>query len=76
MIRVELAIARAKESGKKVLKKEIAARLWPDSSPETQQVLMTKVVSGKQDKLSSEQLRIICEMTGCSADFLLGLTND
>ena len=33
MMRIEQAIARAKEQGNKVLKKDIAARLWPDSTP-------------------------------------------
>lgn len=76
MIRVEEAIARAKMQGRKVLKKEIAEKLWPDSSAAVQQVNMTLLCSGKKKLVNPDWVRIICEMTGCSADFLLGLTNE
>ena len=76
MIRIEQAIARAKEQGRKVLKKDIAARLWPDSNGVAQQVNMTALCSGKTTKISVDWVGIICEMTGCSADFLFGLSND
>ena len=73
MMRIEQAIARAKEQGKKVLKKDIAAKLWPDSTPSAQQVNMTALCNGATARISPEWVAIICEMTGCSADFLLGL---
>ena len=76
MIRIEQAIARAKEKGRKVLKKDIAARLWPDATPVGQQVNMTALCNGKKARILPEWVNIICEMTGCTADFLLGLTND
>lgn len=75
-MRIEAAIARAKEKGIKVFKKDIAARLWPDSAPVAQQVNMSSLCSGKTAKVSPEWVSIICKMTGCSADFLFGLTND
>lgn len=73
MIRIEQALARAKEKGLKVLKKDVAARLWPDSLPSAQQVNMTKLCSGKTARIDPEWINIICEMTGVSADFLLGI---
>lgn len=76
MIRIEQAIARAKEQGNKVLKKDIAARLWPDSAPVAQQVNMTALCNGKTNKINSDWVAIICEMIGCTADFLFGLSND
>lgn len=76
MIRIEQALARAKEQGKKVLKKELAAKLWPDSSTVAQQVNMTALCSGKKIKINPEWVKIICEMTGCTADFLFGLTKE
>lgn len=76
MMRLEAAIARAKESGKKVLKKDIAARLWPDRTPEARQVNMTKLLTGKTLRIEPGWVEIICEMTGVSADFLFGLSND
>lgn len=76
MIRIEQALACAKEQGKKVLKKELAAKLWPDSSAVAQQVNMTALCSGKTTKISQEWVKIICEMTGCTADFLFGITKE
>ena len=76
MIRIEQAIARAKEQGKKVLKKDLAARMWPDSTPEAQQVNMTILCSGRAKRINPDWVNIICEMTGCTADFLFGLSNE
>ncbi len=76
MIRIEQALARAKEEGRKVMKKELAAKLWPNSSPAAQQVNMTGLCNGKTTKIDPEWVAIICNMTGCSADFLFGLSND
>lgn len=75
-MRIETAIARAKEQGRKVMKKEIAARLWPDSNEAAQQVNMTALCSGKTTRINPEWVGIICEMCGCTADFLLGLSNE
>lgn len=76
MIRLEEAIARARANGKKVLKKDIAAKLWPNGNESVQQVNMTKLCAGKTWKVAPEWVEIICEMTGCSADFLFGLSNE
>ena len=76
MMRIEQAIARAKEQGKKVLKKDIAARLWPDSTPVAQQGNMTALCNGETARIVPEWVNIICEMTGCTADFLLGISNE
>ena len=76
MMRIEQSIARAKDQGKKIMKKDVAARLWPNSSPAAQQVNMTTLCSGKTTRIAPEWVNIICEMTGCTADFLFGLSND
>lgn len=73
MIRIEQAIARAKDEGRKVLKKDIAARLWPDSAPGAQMVNMTGLCNGRTTRLDPEWVKIICEMTGCTPGFLLGI---
>lgn len=75
-MRIEEAIARAKANGKKVLKKDIAARLWPDSVESAQQVNMTKLCNGSTVGIKPEWVVVICNMTNCSADFLFGLTNE
>ena len=76
MMRIEQAIARAKEQGKKVLKKDIAARLWPDSTPAAQQVNMTALCNGATSRINPDWVTILCEMTCCSADFLFGISNN
>ena len=76
ILRIEQAIARAKEQGNVLKKKDIAARLWPDSVPAAQQVNMTALCSGKTTRINPNWIVVICEMTGCSADFLLGISND
>lgn len=73
MFRINAALANAKENGIKVMKKDIAARLWPNSSPSAQQVNMTKLCNGKQKKINPEWVNIVCELTGVSANFLLGI---
>ena len=76
MMRIEQALARAKEQGKKVLKKDLAAKLWPDSASAAQQVNMTALCNGKTNKINPDWVNIICEMTGCTADFLFGISNE
>ena len=75
-LRIEEAIARAKANGKKVLKKDIAAKLWPDSVASAQQVNMTKLCNGRTATIKPAWAAVVCEMTGCTSDFLLGLTNE
>lgn len=75
-LRIEEAIARAKANGTKVLKKDIAAKLWPDSVESAQQVNMTKLCNGRTTSIKPEWVVVVCEMTGCTADFLFGLTNE
>lgn len=76
MLRIEEAIARAKANGKKMLKKDIAAKLWPHSDESAQQVNMTKLCSGKTKSIRPEWVVILCEMTDCTSDFLFGLKNE
>lgn len=72
-IRVNEAIARSEVNGKKVLKKDIASRLWEGSSESAQQVNMTNLCNGKTKNISPEWVVILCDMLGCTADFLFGL---
>ena len=76
MIRIEQALARAKDQGKTILKKDLAAKLWPESSEAAQQVNMTNLCNGRRDAVKPEWVKIICETCGCTADFLFGLSND
>ena len=68
-LRVNEAIARSEANGKKVLKKDIAARLFEGA----QQVNMTNLCNGTTKRIVPEWVVIICEMCGCSADYLFGM---
>lgn len=70
--RISEAIARSQQNGKKVFKKEIAAKLWPDVQESAQQVAMTNLCSGKTQKIKPEWVTIVCEMTDCTPNYLFG----
>ena len=72
-IKVNEAIARAESMGKKLSKKDLAAKIWANSKPEAQAVNMTNLCSGVTKNVNPEWLVIISLETGCSIDFLLGL---
>ena len=64
-LRVNEAIARSEANGKKVLKKDIAARLFEGASESAQQVNMTNLCNGTTKRIVPEWVVIICEMCGC-----------
>ena len=72
-LKVNEAIARSEMNGKKILKKDLAAKIWPNSKPEAQAVNMTNLASGVTKKVNPEWIVTICRETGCSAGFLLGI---
>lgn len=72
-LRVNEAIARSEANGKKVLKKDVAARLFEGASESAQQVNMTNLCNGTTKRIVPEWVVIICEMCGCSADYLFGM---
>lgn len=72
-LKVNEAIARSEMNGKKILKKDLAAKIWPNSRPEAQAVNMTNLCTGATKKINPEWIVVICKETGCTADFLLGM---
>lgn len=72
-LRVNEAIARAEMRGKKVLKKDLAAKLWGDSAPSSQQVNMTNLCSGITKKINPEWVETLCSELGCDANFLFSI---
>lgn len=73
-LRINEAIAMRLTKGKKVLKKDIAARLWPGIEAQTQQVNMTNLVNGTTKRVKLEWIGIICEMCDCDPNYLMGWT--
>ena len=74
-LRVNEAIARSAMNGKKVFKKDIAARPFEGASESAQHVNMTNLSNGTTKRIVPEWVVIICEMCGCSADYLFGLSD-
>lgn len=72
-LKINEAIARSEANGKKVLKKDIAARLFEGASESAQQVNMTNLCNGKTKRIIPEWVVIICEMLDCTADYLFGM---
>lgn len=75
-LKVNEAIARAEMNGKKIFKKDLAAKIWANSRPEAQAVNMTNLVSGITKKVNPDWIVILCKELDCSADFLLGIKED
>lgn len=73
ILRINEAIARSEMNGKKVLKKDLAAKIWPNSRLEAQKVNMTNLCSGVTKKINPEWIVTVCKELNCSADFLFGL---
>ena len=70
-LKVNEAIALAEAMGKKIMKKDLAKKIWPNSRPEAQAVNMTNLCSGITKKVNPDWIVTICRETGCTADFLL-----
>ena len=75
MFKIEEAIALAMVKGKRIMKKDLAAKLCPGVSETGQAVNMSNLCSGKTQTFRPEWVQIICEETGCTADFLFGIKN-
>lgn len=72
-LRVNEAIARSEANGKKILKKDIAARIFEGASESAQQVNMTNLCNGTTKRIVPEWVVILCEMLDCTADYLFGM---
>lgn len=72
-LRINEAIAFAAVHGKKITKKELAAKIWPESSSKAQAVNFSNLCSGKTTKVDVNWIEIIAHECKCTADYLLGL---
>ena len=72
-LKVNEAIVLAEAMGRKIMKKDLAAKIWPNSRPEAQVVNMSNLCSGVTKKINPDWIITICRETGCTADFLFGI---
>lgn len=68
-----LAFNSKNEGGISLL--HLAKKIWPESETKTQQVSISKLVNGKTRRIEMDWVKIICEETGVSPDFLFGYSN-
>lgn len=76
VLRIEQAIARAKEQGRKIRKKDISLALWPEGSEASRIINMGRLCNGTTRRIEPEWLVKISEITGVSVEFLLGTSNE
>lgn len=72
-LRINEAIAAAKLNGKDVTKKHLSKLFFPNSTDQSRITLMTKVCSGKLQRVNPEWIGIICKECGVTANFVLGI---
>ena len=72
-LRIDEAIEVAKQNGTKVLKKDIAQRIWNSENPKIAGTNMARLVKGTKATVRPEWIATICAMTGVDANFLLGI---
>lgn len=75
-LKVNEAILLAALKGKKIYKKDLAKVLYPRKDEKVQKVNMSNLCGGRIKRITVEQVRAICEVCECSADFLFGLENE
>lgn len=69
-LRIDEAI---KKCPVKITRTEVAVHIWPDVDRNKAAQYLSAVTLGKNKKLSPDQMRKLCEILHCSADFLLRL---
>lgn len=58
--------------GKKILKKELARQLFPNSTEKSQAVLMTKLARGGYKGIEPAWVEIVCKECGVTPNQLFG----
>ena len=71
-IRINEALALANSKGLKILKKDLAAALFPGASEDSQRVSFCRMTSGKTKRISIDEIEIICNICKVSPNFLFG----
>lgn len=74
-LRINEAIALAKEKGIPFRKLELAKKLWPDSDANTAKANLSNLIAGRSKKVTIDAVPLLCAELGVTADFLFGLTS-
>lgn len=61
------------KTGQKVSQKDLGEHLYPESKPESQQIKVSKLVTGKTQNFDADTIIKICEVLGVDANFLFNI---
>lgn len=67
--------AYSDRTGLKLTQKEIAEAVYPNSSPESRAINLSRIATGTATTINTDTVIIICKMTGVDANFLFGINN-
>jgi len=73
MFRITDAFVIAVAKGKKVQKKKLAEKLWPEASGTSRAININRLFSGKTQKIDPKWVPIICAELDCTPGFLFGM---
>lgn len=75
VLRIEEAIARSRARGKVVKKKDLAKKLFPDTTESNQIVNMSNICRGKTKRVDPDWIVTICLECDCTPNYLFGFEN-
>ncbi len=71
-LKLNESVALANAKGIKILKKDLAAKLFIGSDPHSQRVLFSRLASGRTKRISVEHIETICDICQVTPNFLFG----
>ena len=60
------------QTGTRISQRELAARMWPESSQPSRDMTMSKMANGKVKRIAVADLFAVKRITGCPWPVLLG----
>lgn len=73
VLRINEAFERSKMNGKRILKKELSKKLWPESNEKARLVAMHRLTSGKMIYINPDWVMVLCEELNCDPNFIFGV---
>lgn len=68
------AFAYAKKIGNKIMRRDFAMALWPNSRAKSAHANLCNLCNGKTKKVDIEAVPVICTTLGVTSDYLFGLS--
>ena len=62
-------------TGKRMTQNDLAAKIYPDASPQSRAINISRLSTGKAKTVGVDTVKIICNLTGVTPNFLFGHPN-